>query len=109
MSKRIKQVNELIRSSLGRIILEEIEMPNNILVTVVKVETSPDLKHARIFISVVPDNKSLSTIKLLRSKKGKIQHELGKNIVMKFTPKISFTVDYTEREASKIDDILDNL
>lgn len=109
MSKRVKQVNEFIRSNIGRIILEEIEVPNNIVVTVVKVDTAPDLKNADVYLSIIPDNKSQKAFDNICRQVGRIQHLLAQKITFKFAPKIHLKLDYTERNASHIEEILDNL
>ena len=109
MSKRIEQVNEHIRSVVGMIILKELELPPGVFATITKVQTASDLKTAQIFLSIIPDEKSLSTFKYLNKRRGFIQHLLGKQITFRFIPKISFKLDYTERKAFHIEGILDKL
>ena len=109
MTKRIAQVNELIRAKVGRIILEELDMPTSSFATIIKVDTATDLKNSTIYISVMPDNRSQSTFKYIFSNRNRIQHLLAQQLSMKFTPKIHFKLDYTERAAAKIEEVLDNL
>ncbi|MFA6027353.1 MAG: 30S ribosome-binding factor RbfA [Patescibacteria group bacterium] len=109
MNKRLRQINELIRNLLGQIILEEVEFPPGSLATIVRVNTAPDLKNATVFLSIIPDNKTLSTLELLNKRIGHLQHLLGEQLNFRFTPKITFRLDYTEQAAAKIDKLLDTL
>ena len=58
MAKRIPQVNELIQRELSQIVLREIEFPLDVLVTITRVAASQDLEYAKIYISVIPEQKS---------------------------------------------------
>lgn len=109
MNKRLRQINELIRTLLGNIILQEIEFPPGCIATIVKVETAPDLKTAQIYLSVIPDNKTLSILEMINKRIGHLQHLLGERLNFRFTPKITFKLDYTEQAAAKIDKLLDSL
>ncbi|MFH0818471.1 MAG: ribosome-binding factor A [Patescibacteria group bacterium] len=109
MNKRISQINELIRSLIGKAILEEIELPLGSLVTVVKVDTAPDLKTTIVNISILPDNRSLSIFEFLNKKIVRIQRYVGKNLSLRNTPRITFKLDFTERRASHMDQVLDSL
>ncbi|MBU0707726.1 ribosome-binding factor A, partial [Patescibacteria group bacterium] len=54
VTKRIAQVNELLRQELGRIFSRELELPRDCFITISKVETSPDCEHARAWIKIFP-------------------------------------------------------
>lgn len=109
MSKRLEQVDELIRSTLGKIILEEIEMPLGTFATITRVQTTPNLKNATIYFSILPDNKLASTFAFLQKKIGILQYHLGQNLRLRFTPRITLKIDLTEQKAHHIDTLLDNL
>lgn len=108
MSHRIAKLNSLIQQELGKIIKEEVDLPTDILVTVSRVETSIDVKHAKVYISVIPKNKTASTIKRLSKNIFQIQQELNKRLVLRFVPKIRFEIDHSEEHAAKIEKILSN-
>jgi len=55
MNRRIPKINELIKREISKIILKEVEFPPKILVTVTRVDTSPDLKTSQTFISAFPE------------------------------------------------------
>ena len=103
---RIDRVNELIRTTIAEIISREVEMPPGVFATVVKVDTSRDLRYARVFVSVFPEKKFGTAKKILISKIYFIQGKLNKKLSMKPLPRIEFVADYTETEADKIEKLL---
>ena len=103
---RINRVNELIRTTIAEIISRELELPLGVFVTVVKVDTSRDLRYARVFVSVFPEKKFGNVTKILNKKIYFLQGRLNKKLVMKPLPRIEFVADYTEIEANKIEKIL---
>lgn len=106
MSHRLEKLNSLIQKELGLIIKEEIELPLDCLLTISRVETSVDIKHANVYISVIPKNKAVSVIKKLNNSIYHLQQELNHKLVMRFVPKIRFVIDHSEEHAAKIEEIL---
>ena len=109
MSYRILQVNELIRQELGRLLLTEIEFPKNCLATITQVETSKDLKHAKIWLSVIPITYTKKVLEKLNKNIGHLQFLLNKKLTMKPLPRLSFMIDETEKKASEIERLLDRI
>ncbi len=106
MSRRIERINQLIKKELGRIFLEEFDLPRDILLTVMKVETTPDLLQAKIWLSVFPDSKRKEIFKILDKKKSKIRRFLGKKIALKIMPRLEFLVDKSEEKRDTINRLL---
>lgn len=106
-SKRIKQVNTLIQEELGSIISKEIELPSGCLATISKVETSPDLKHAVIWLSILPLDFQKETVGILNKKKKNLQKILNTRLKTKNTPQIHFKIDESEEKAERISRLLD--
>jgi len=106
MKERINRINELIRKTIAIILLKEIFLGKDVLATVQKVDTSKDLKYSKIWISVIPFNKSGRVLEILEKTKSHIQKELGSFVKIKFLPKIEFKIDETEEKADKIEKIL---
>ncbi|MFA6193679.1 MAG: 30S ribosome-binding factor RbfA [Parcubacteria group bacterium] len=106
MSLRIERVNELIKTSIAEIIAREVELPPGVFVTVAKVDTTRDLRYAQVFVSVFPENKFGSAIKILSKKLYILQGSLNKKLHMKPLPRIEFVSDHTEAEADKIEKLL---
>jgi ribosome-binding factor A len=109
MPSRLNRVNELIRTTVAEIIAREVELPLGNFVTVVKVDTTRDLRYARVFVSVFPEKKFGKTLELLRKSLYLIQGALNKKLHMKPLPRIEFVADKTEAEADKIEKILKEL
>src|SRR4030042_4666931 len=106
MFSRIDRINELIKETLASIIQEEAEIPPGVFLTVVKVDTTRDLRYARVFVSVFPEKKFGKTLELLGKKIYVIQGALNKKLHMKPLPRIEFMADRTEVEADKIERLL---
>src|SRR3989344_5328419 len=106
MSHRTEQVASLLEHHISEILLREIEPPQGCLITVMRAEVTPDLKHAKIFVSILPENKTGSAMKLLESKKGAVQHFLNQKLTMKFSPRIHWELDLTTRKYAAIDEAL---
>lgn len=107
--QRMSQVNELIRSKINEFITRELEIPSEYFITLTRVDTAPDLRHTKAFINVIPDNKRGSALRLLRTNQKNIQKYIGRNIAMKFTPKISFEIDSQAVYGNEIDQLLDSI
>jgi ribosome-binding factor A len=107
MSDRIRQVNDHLRTTIGTIISQEIEVPLGCFVTISRVETSRDLKRARVFVTIIPDAEAESTLTFLRRKGVEIQGFLGRKIHMKFTPKLQFVLDEQLAKAQVVYDLID--
>jgi len=109
MAERIAKVNELIKQKLGQIIAREIEFPENALVTITMVQTTPDIKASKVFISVLPEKFRGTALETLRKNKKNIRNLLKKQMTTKFVPNLNFLVDEQEIFASEIDKLLDEL
>lgn len=103
----MRQVNELIRGAVASLIAEELDIPQDVFITVTRVDTSRDLRHADVYIMILPDGKRGSTMELLEHKGGVVQKKLGGKIAIKFTPKLRFRLDEGELRAQSVYDTLD--
>ncbi len=103
------KVDELLRQEVARLLLEEIEFPKEIIATVTRVKTTPDLKHANIFLSVFPFAQSTKAVKLAQAAARQIEKILNEELSMHSVPKLHFHVDATEQQAAEIDSVLDQL
>ncbi len=106
MSLRIQKVNSLIKEQISEIFTRELNLKEGVFLTVVKVDTTKDLRYTRIFISVFPEADRNYVLVALKNEKNKIQKVLNKKLTMKILPKIIFKLDTTEAEADEIEKIL---
>jgi ribosome-binding factor A len=108
-SRRQAQVNSVIEQTLSRIIQEQIELPHGSLFTLTRVEASPSLEHADVYISVLPDNRRLEVLQWLQRHVYHLQQQLDKEVVLKFVPKIRFQIDEGAVAENEINTLLDSL
>lgn len=103
---RVDRINELIKGTVAKIIAEEVDIPLGVFVTISKVDTSRDLRYARVFASVFPEKKFGETLRALGKKIYFIQGKLNKQLNMRPLPRIEFIPDRTEAKADKIEKLL---
>jgi len=108
MKNRIERINKLIKEKTAGILLKEIFI-KNVLITVQSVDTSKDLKYAKIKVSAMPFEKSGQILRILEKQTPNIQKILNRVVRIKFVPKIIFRIDESEEGVDKIDRILRDL
>jgi len=104
---RIEKLQELIKQEMSKMLLREIKDPRIGFVTVTDVEMTGDLREAKIYVSVMGDEKKVQdSLKGLQSALGFIRREIGKRIRLRFTPEISFALDTSLDYSEHIQKIL---
>lgn len=110
MIKRATRVADLLQKEISTIILNELRDPRIGFVTVTGVSVSDDLKHAKVYISVMGTAQEIEkTFRGLDSARGYIQNCIGRRIKLRYTPEISFRPDTSVSYGSHIDELLRNL
>lgn len=107
-SDRMRRVNEAMREVLSDATSQGLKDPRVGFVTVTEVDTSPDLRHAKVFVSVLgsPDEREAS-LDGLRSAHGYLQRRVGAELRMKRTPTLEFMLDDTAARAARLQELLD--
>jgi ribosome-binding factor A len=106
---RMRRVNEVIREVLGAAIATELKDPRIGFVTVTSVETSPDLRAARVYVSVLgSDEEREATLAGLRSSHGFLQGKIASEMRMKRTPTLSFHYDESIEKGIRMSRLLDS-
>jgi ribosome-binding factor A len=109
MSERMRRVNEAVRQVLSEA-LPELKDPRIGFVTVTGVETSPDLRQARVFVSVLgSEKKQQATLEGLAAAHGVLQSRLARELRMKRTPQLTFEYDRTVEEGVRMSKLIDDL
>jgi ribosome-binding factor A len=105
---RMRRVNEVIREVIGAAIATDLKDPRIGFVTITSVETSPDLRHARVFVSVLgtPEERE-ATLDGLRSAHGVLQSKIASEMRIKRTPTLDFQYDDTIDQGMRITELLD--
>ncbi len=109
-SNRIGRINEEIQRELSTLIrtVKDPRVAETGMVSVTAVETTPDLKYAKIYISVLDKSASAQTLKGLKSAAGYLRRELGRALNLRNTPELSFVRDDSIDKGAHILDMLRN-
>jgi ribosome-binding factor A len=103
----MRRVNEALREVLSARIAEGLKDPRIGFVTVTAVETSPDLRHARVYVSVLgSDLERADSLAGLQSAHGVLQAEIANVMHMKRTPELKFVYDETVEQGMRINELL---
>ena len=104
----MRRVNEAVRAVLSDTIGRDLHDPRVGFVTVTGVKTSPDLRHARVFVSVFGDDAARAeTIEGLRSAHGFLQRTVSAELKLKHTPALTFAYDGSVDRGMRIAELLD--
>jgi ribosome-binding factor A len=104
----MRRVNEALREILSVRIAEGLKDPRIGFVTVTAVETSPDLRHARVFVSVLgSEDERADTLAGLQHAHGLLQAEIARVAHMKRTPELKFVYDETVDKGMRIHELLE--
>lgn len=107
MSDRMRRVNEAMREVLSDALTRDVKDPRVGFVTVTAVETSPDLRHATVFVSVLGEAAEREdSLAGLRSAHGYLQGRVARELRLKHTPQLAFEEDDTARRADRIERLL---
>lgn len=103
MSHRPEKVREFIKEQVSEIIQHRLKDPRIGFVSVTDVEVSMDLRHAKIFVSVLGnDQAKADTMAGLESAIGYVRGELGRRLQMRFTPEILFRLDESIERGTRV-------
>jgi ribosome-binding factor A len=109
MADRMRRVNESVRQVLAEA-LHELKDPRIGLVTVTGVETSPDLRHATVYVSVLgSEKKRAASLRGLEAAHGLLQARLGRELRMKRTPQLAFEYDPSVERGVRMTQLIDEL
>jgi ribosome-binding factor A len=105
--KRLDRVNQLIKEEISTLLQRELKDPRLGFVTVTEVETSKDLRQAKVFVSVLGDDKQWSaSLAALRSARGFVYNWLRHHLDLRVTPDIEFRADHSMEHAARIQSLL---
>jgi ribosome-binding factor A len=103
----MRRVNEAVREVVSTAISNELKDPRVGFVTVTAVNTSPDLRHARVYVSVLGDDqRRTETLDGLASSRGYLQRRVASELRLKHTPQLEFHYDESTDRGIRITEIL---
>lgn len=101
---------EAIRQEISKIVLYELNDPRIAFLTVTNVEASPDLKTAKVLISILGDKTPQKTVlKGLEHAKGYIQREVATRLKLRHTPIITFCLDESLKKGLRVLELIDEI
>jgi ribosome-binding factor A len=107
-SDRLRRVDEAVRQVLSDAVTGDLKDPRVGFVTVTAVRTTPDLRHARVFVSVLGDApERQATLDGLRSAHGFLQRRVAGELRLKHTPTLSFEYDDSVERGMRISQLID--
>lgn len=112
MSRRSERVNELLREEISAIVQRELKDPRlGGLISITSVETSPDFRHARVFVSVLgSEDEGASSLAALNAGARFIRHALRDRLEsLRTVPELSFRVDTSIAEGARMSALLDQV
>ena len=109
MADRMRRVNEAVREVVSARLAEGLRDPRIGFVTVTSVDTSPDLRHARVYVSVLgSEDERTDTLAGLGSAHGVLQQAVADELRMKRTPTLEFVFDESISRGMRITELLDD-
>jgi len=107
MSRRIDRVEGACREEISEILQRDIKDPRVGFVTITRVKVSGDLRHARVYISIMgSEDEVASSLAGLKSARGYLRLMLGKNLRLKYLPEIEFVHEHITEEALRLNEIM---
>ncbi len=107
-SGRMRRVDEAIRAVLSDAIATDLKDPRVGFVTVTGVKTSPDLRHARVYVSVLGDEQTRAdSLAGLRSAHGFLQGHVASELSLRHTPTLTFEYDESITRGMRISQLID--
>jgi len=109
-SNRLNRINEELKREISNIINYEVTNSNVTgIISVTSVKISPDLRYARVYVSVLNSKNVKNTIAGLKSSSGFIRSRIAEKINLRVTPELVFELDDSMQYEEKIDTILKDI
>lgn len=93
-SNRILLINEEIQKELSAL-LRTVKDPRvqDVMISITRVETTPDLRYTKVYVSFLPEDKTADAMAGLKSAAGYLRRELGRNLRLRYSPEIVWAAD----------------
>jgi ribosome-binding factor A len=109
---RLDRINELLKREIADL-MERLDFRiENCLVTVSDVKTTPDLRHAKVFVSILGKTNEFTKDKVLHflsSNRHHLQAKIAKDVVIKYTPVLEFVIDETIQKGDRVLEIISDM
>ena len=111
MKRRTERINSIIQQEISDLLREQINDPRlTTFISITKVSTSPDLKHAKVFISTLGDKINKDEIlQGFTAASGFLRRQLANSLELKHTPELSFHLDDSIERGAQVLNIIDKV
>jgi ribosome-binding factor A len=111
MSRRTERLNHLLRQEITELLQREAKDPRlSVMVSVTHVSVSPDMHHAKVFVSVLgTEEEKKGLLAGLHAASGFLRRELSSRLKLRYTPDLSFAYDDTMEQAGKVIQLIDQV
>ena len=109
-SNRIGRINEEIQKELSALI-RNLKDPRvqNTMISITNVQTTPDLRYAKIYVSFLQEDKAADALKGLKSAAGYLRRELGRSLQLRYTPELQWALDDSITYGAKMLQLINSL
>jgi ribosome-binding factor A len=109
-SNRIGRINEEIQKELASL-LRNLKDPRvqNTMISITRVETTPDLRFAKVYVSFLEEDKAKDALKGLKSAGGYLRRELGRALNLRYTPELMWALDDSITYGAKMLKLINSL
>lgn len=104
---RPRRVAELVQAEIGRLLIEEFQEPGSGFLSVTRVEMTPDLLAARVFLSVFGTDDPGALLARVERSTGRIRRALASRVKLKYNPQLVFALDPGPAHEAKIDRLIE--
>ena len=109
-SNRINRINEEIQKELSSLI-RSLKDPRiqNTMISITRVETTPDLRYTKVYVSFLQEDRAADALKGLQSAAGYLRRELGSSLNLRYTPQIMWALDDSINYGAKMLALINSL
>ena len=109
-SNRIATINQEIQKELSNL-LRNVKDPRvqNTMISITRVETTPDLRWAKVYVSFLEEHRAAEAMKGLKSASGYLRRELGRALQLRYTPELVWTLDDSITYGAKMMKLINSL
>lgn len=109
-NNRMNKVDEELKKEISNIISLELKNPHLTgLISVSKVKTTPDLRYARVYVTMINEKSKKENLSILKQSSGYIRSAIAKKVNLRYTPELIFEFDESLEYGSRIDEILKDI
>jgi ribosome-binding factor A len=108
--RRRQQVGSILRDEISAVVRRQVKDPRVGFATITEVEMSPDMRHAKVFVSVLgTQEEQHKTLEAMESARGFIARQVGPKLRLRYIPQLSFVLDNSMEHAERISRLLNQM